>query len=181
MFSEKTPPWNGESEGPIIVACHVVKSSPTGPALQLEGGSFVKSNSSLLIRFSAMSDLLSAATQRRHGHGSTVQGETGEGREKTRKIVGQGAPCKASANRPHACGMGWQSHNTAAAAKQGGGTHERGNERRGGNWGRRDRLEGRRPFYVPKTSPGREAMRGQRAKKMKKGEGEGDPPSYPTG
>jgi hypothetical protein len=38
----------------MIVACQLNMSSPMGPALQLEGGSFVKSWSSLLMRFNAM-------------------------------------------------------------------------------------------------------------------------------
>jgi len=36
------------------VACQLKKSSPTGPALQLAGGSLPKSCNSLLIRFNAM-------------------------------------------------------------------------------------------------------------------------------
>lgn len=37
-----------------MVACQLYGSSPTGPALQLEGGSLLKSANSLLIRLSAI-------------------------------------------------------------------------------------------------------------------------------
>lgn len=53
MLRKKTPPWKGLSAGPMIVACHVNRSSPTGPALQLDGGSLDRSCSSLVMRLSA--------------------------------------------------------------------------------------------------------------------------------
>jgi hypothetical protein len=39
--------------GPMMVDCQWKRSSPTGPALQVEGGSFDRSESSLLIRLVA--------------------------------------------------------------------------------------------------------------------------------
>merc|ERR1711939_404409 len=54
MARKKTPPWNGESPGPIMVACQWKRSSPIGPAEHDEGGSRPRSVSSLLIRFNAI-------------------------------------------------------------------------------------------------------------------------------
>uniref|UniRef100_A0A0A9GYH6 Ubiquitin-conjugating enzyme E2-17 kDa n=1 Tax=Arundo donax TaxID=35708 RepID=A0A0A9GYH6_ARUDO len=54
METRKMPPANGLSEGPMIVACQLNISSPTGPALQEVGGSFCRSLSSFRIRFDAM-------------------------------------------------------------------------------------------------------------------------------
>lgn len=41
MARKKTPPWNGDSDGPIIVACQWNRSSPIGPAEHDEGGSLL--------------------------------------------------------------------------------------------------------------------------------------------
>ena len=43
----------------MMVACQWKRSSPTGPALQLAGGSFARSCSSLLIRFDAIAAVVS--------------------------------------------------------------------------------------------------------------------------
>ena len=54
MVRKKTPPWYGDSGGPMMVACQWNKSSPTGPALHCAGGSRPRSWSSLLILFRAI-------------------------------------------------------------------------------------------------------------------------------
>ena len=46
MVRKKTPPAYGLSPGPMIEACQWNRSSPTGPALQDEGGSLPMSMSS---------------------------------------------------------------------------------------------------------------------------------------
>jgi hypothetical protein len=55
MSVTKTPPAKGESAGPKMVACHLKMSEPpsAGPALQLAGGSRVRSASSFWMRFVA--------------------------------------------------------------------------------------------------------------------------------
>jgi len=54
MFTKNTPPANGLSEGPMMVACQWNMSSPTGPALQEVGGSFCRSFNSFRILFDAI-------------------------------------------------------------------------------------------------------------------------------
>ena len=54
MVRKKTPPWYGDSGGPMMVACQWNRSSPTGPALHWAGGSRPRSCSSLLILFRAI-------------------------------------------------------------------------------------------------------------------------------
>lgn len=54
MVRKNTPPWNGLSGGPMMVACQWKRSSPTGPAEHCAGGSRPRSCSSLLILFSAI-------------------------------------------------------------------------------------------------------------------------------
>jgi len=56
MLRKKTPPSNGESGGPRMVACQWKGSSPTGPALHWAGGSLAMSFNSLLILFKAISE-----------------------------------------------------------------------------------------------------------------------------
>ena len=41
---------NGESSGPMMVADQLLMSSPSGPALQLAGGSLAKSSLSFMMR-----------------------------------------------------------------------------------------------------------------------------------
>eukprot|EP00413_Alexandrium_margalefii_P037860 CAMPEP_0204585808 /NCGR_PEP_ID=MMETSP0661-20131031/47132_1 /ASSEMBLY_ACC=CAM_ASM_000606 /TAXON_ID=109239 /ORGANISM="Alexandrium margalefi, Strain AMGDE01CS-322" /LENGTH=84 /DNA_ID=CAMNT_0051595395 /DNA_START=346 /DNA_END=597 /DNA_ORIENTATION=- len=54
MTKKKTPPVYAESGGPMMVACQLNMSSPTGPAEQFPGGSMPKSCNSLCIRFNAI-------------------------------------------------------------------------------------------------------------------------------
>merc|ERR1739848_597753 len=54
IWRKNTPPWYGESGGPIIVACQWKRSSPTGPALHCAGGSLPISCNSLVILFNAI-------------------------------------------------------------------------------------------------------------------------------
>lgn len=45
MARKKTPPWNGLSPGPMMVACQWNRSSPMGPAEHDDGGSLQVSQS----------------------------------------------------------------------------------------------------------------------------------------
>jgi hypothetical protein len=71
----------GVSSGPIRVACQWNISSPTGPALQLAGGSFPRSHSSLLILFIAIVALLLFS---REGKGWEGKARDGKRREERR-------------------------------------------------------------------------------------------------
>jgi len=64
MARKKTPPWNGLSLGPMIVACQWNRSSPMGPAEHDEGGSRPRSVSSLLIRFRAIAEVVVYVSRR---------------------------------------------------------------------------------------------------------------------
>lgn len=75
MFTKNTPPANGLSEGPIIVACQWNMSSPTGPALHEVGGSFCRSFNSFRILLDAI-DQTRPATGR-SGEGGGVSGSGG--------------------------------------------------------------------------------------------------------
>ena len=102
MLRKKTPPEYGLSGGPMMVACQWNRSSETGPAEQLAGGSFPRSSSSLLIRLLAISQpgdgacrpaarLRRRVGRRRHaGRGSEDGG--GGARERWRDGRGCGPP-----------------------------------------------------------------------------------------
>ena len=83
METKKTPPAYGLSGGPMIVACQWNMSSATGPALQLEGGSFCKSLSSFKILFEAMAQTRKKPREKR----SESEEDDAVQREKTNEIL----------------------------------------------------------------------------------------------
>lgn len=67
MVTRKTPPAQGLSFGPMIVACQWNISSPTGPALHEVGGSLCKSLSSFSILLDAIHVILDSQKVKSRG------------------------------------------------------------------------------------------------------------------
>jgi len=89
--------------GPMMVDCQWKRSSPTGPALQVEGGSFARSASSLLIRLVAEPAMLK--------RGLTAQGRADADERVGRQAGSAGLQAAAprAAGRPQrypVCGAG---------------------------------------------------------------------------
>ncbi len=63
IVREKTPPWQGLPSGPMILAVHLNKLSPSGATLQLERGSRCRTCSSRVIRFCAICKNLCATAR----------------------------------------------------------------------------------------------------------------------
>lgn len=84
------PPAYGLSLGPMIVACQWNRSSPTGPAEQFAGGSFLRSSSSFMMRFDAM---LACCVVGGVGIGRAHYGGGWEGRAFMYRVVLGAASC----------------------------------------------------------------------------------------
>ena len=81
----------------MIVDCQWKRSSPTGPALHVEGGSLERSISSLFMRFVAAMLLGVAAIRRLHSRG------TGGGQCAGVRVWGQGVPVGAAWGKAFLC------------------------------------------------------------------------------